>query len=55
MINKIQADTQAKVQVAPDPAPGTATADSQRKVTISGSTQSVEKAKTLLNGIFVIH
>ena len=51
MINKIQSETQAKVQVAPDPVPGTAAADSQRKVTISGSTQAVAKAKALLEEI----
>ncbi|KAK3732852.1 hypothetical protein QZH41_012356 [Actinostola sp. cb2023] len=49
-INKLQSETGARIQVAPDPPMG-AMPPPDRSVTINGSTQAVEKAKQLLHKI----
>ncbi|XP_028407680.1 far upstream element-binding protein 3-like [Dendronephthya gigantea] len=46
-INKLQSETGARVQVAPDPPPG-AMPPPDRAVTISGNPEAVEKAKNLI-------
>ncbi|KAJ7370114.1 Far upstream element-binding protein 3 [Desmophyllum pertusum] len=50
-INKLQSETGAKIQVAPDPPPGQSPPD--RLVSINGTAQAVEKARNLLNRICV--
>ncbi|XP_078384969.1 far upstream element-binding protein 3-like isoform X1 [Oculina patagonica] len=49
-INKLQSETGAKIQVAPDPPPGQI-APPDRHVSINGTQQAVEKARNLLNRI----
>ncbi|XP_073243414.1 far upstream element-binding protein 1-like isoform X2 [Porites lutea] len=49
-INKLQSETGAKIQVAPDPPPGQI-APPDRHVSINGTREAVEKAKNLLNRI----
>jgi far upstream element-binding protein len=47
MINKLQADSGAKIQVAPDGSE----INGERQVSISGSPDTVEKAKMLVNAV----
>ncbi|XP_029180274.1 far upstream element-binding protein 3-like isoform X2 [Acropora muricata] len=49
-INKLQSETGAKIQVAPDPPPGQMLPP-DRNVSINGSREAVDKAKNLLNRI----
>lgn len=49
-INKLQSETGAKIQVAPDPPPGQI-APPDRHVSINGTQEAVEKARNLLNRI----
>ncbi|XP_027042393.1 far upstream element-binding protein 3-like isoform X1 [Pocillopora damicornis] len=49
-INKLQSETGAKIQVAPDPPPGQIPPP-DRHVSINGTREAVEKARNLLNKI----
>ena len=49
MINKLQSESGAKVQVAPDPPPGMPQDD--RQITITGTAEAVTKAKDLIDEI----
>ncbi|XP_068695100.1 far upstream element-binding protein 3-like isoform X1 [Montipora capricornis] len=49
-INKLQSETGAKIQVAPDPPPGQVVPP-DRNVSINGTREAVDKAKNLLNRI----
>lgn len=49
MINKLQSETSARIQVAPDPLPGQL--DPERNITITGAPAAVETAKKLVNQI----
>ncbi|XP_047134246.1 far upstream element-binding protein 2 isoform X5 [Hydra vulgaris] len=49
MINRLQSDSGAKIQVAPDPPPNMM--DIDRQITITGSSEAVSKAKQLIEQI----
>lgn len=51
MINKLQSESGAKIQVAPDPSPELAHMYTERQVTITGVSDAVEKAKGLIDEI----
>lgn len=51
MINKLQTDSGAKIQVAPDPPPEMAHFVQERQITITGTTDAVNKAKNLIEEI----
>eukprot|EP00795_Rhopilema_esculentum_P010731 gene10731-19511_t len=51
MINKLQSETSARIQVAPDPIPGQSASVQDRNITITGAPAAVETAKKLVNKI----
>jgi len=51
MINKLQSESGAKIQVAPDPPPEMAMIQQDRQVTVTGTSESVNKAKALIEQI----
>ena len=51
MINKLQSESGAKVQVAPDPPPNAADMINDRQITITGTAEAVNKAKALIGEI----
>jgi len=51
MINKLQSESGAKIQVAPDPPPEMAGVVHERQITITGMSDAVNKAKSLIDEI----
>lgn len=51
MINKLQSESGAKIQVAPDPPPEVAGVVHERQITITGMSDAVNKAKSLIDQI----
>lgn len=51
MINKLQSESGAKIQVAPDPPPDMAGIVHERQITITGMSDAVNKAKSLIDEI----